>query len=127
MSTMFRSLCITVLVLLAMTSAQNSTADGGQQEPISEGEVELVESKDNEFDQGLFSRVDRPTELPSQDRVASLYNEQYKAGTIATVEEPTSGCQGDTARTGSEVTQLAEVNLYVQYLLYQDWYMDYKK
>ncbi|XP_059171310.1 uncharacterized protein LOC131952580 [Physella acuta] len=114
---MFRSLVILVLVLPELTIGQILTANCGQLEPKSDGEVEFFEQKDYEFDQTLLSSEARPLQQPVQSKVASLYYDQYKRGTIATVEEPLAGCQGN----GSGFTRLAEVNLYVRYFQFADW------
>ncbi|XP_059151144.1 uncharacterized protein LOC131937607 [Physella acuta] len=121
---MLGSVFIFVLALLELTAAQ-ITANCAQLEPISVGEVEFVEKKDDDFDQVILSSVARPSTSPTQTEAASLYYDSFKAGTIVPVVEPLSGCQGDTGTPG--FTQLAEVNLYVRYLLYQDWYINYIK
>ncbi|XP_059170978.1 uncharacterized protein LOC131952373 [Physella acuta] len=124
---MFRSLVIAVLVLLELTVGQISTSDCGQLEPISDDEVELIEKKDNDFDQMILSNVARPVKRPAGKKMSGLYYDQYRNGSIVVVEEPLTGCHANSPGTGISFTQLAKVNLYVQYLQYPEWYLDYKK
>ncbi|XP_059171274.1 uncharacterized protein LOC131952565 [Physella acuta] len=123
---MRRSIVILVMVLLKQTATQILPTDCNQLEPISVNEVEFVQKKDDDFDQGITSSAARPARNPVQATVAKMYADGVRAGTIGSIVEPVSGCQNDTGSTGS--TQLADVNLYVRYLTFVDWSpIDFKK
>ncbi|XP_059171287.1 uncharacterized protein LOC131952572 [Physella acuta] len=124
---MFRSLVIFVLVLHELTVGQNFNTTNEQLEPISDGEVEYGEKSDAAFDEVLLSLDGRPVKLPKKAKIESLYSRQYRAGSIDTYEESRSRCERGNYSAIKDVTRLADVNLYVQFLQYQDWYGDYKK
>ncbi|GFR87353.1 hypothetical protein ElyMa_002491500 [Elysia marginata] len=86
-----------------------------QLEALSRGELELKDpvKMDKNFDDTILSEEGRPTSKPDQRETEAVYRKQKQESRI----------EGEPAGR----TALVDVNLYVKYYVYKDWYSIYYK
>ncbi|GFO01186.1 hypothetical protein PoB_002769100 [Plakobranchus ocellatus] len=114
---LFGALCLAsaaLNVVIPEVPEQLQAKASGEEEP------EDAEAADKEFDDSLLSKQGRPTSFPDLEKTKRLYEQTQQAQQLQPETGVDSLRQADKAQT-----ELVQVNLYLKYYTYSDWYHIY--